>query len=117
MDIPKYILAGKSTFTIAFDNKRYTYRVDHPKNKPAFVKLLTGSFNESDYTFIGTIFNELDWRPKTRIPGALMFGDFWREMNSFEFIPSGYCARCGKLLTTPESVEANYGPECIKFIR
>jgi hypothetical protein len=27
----------------------------------------------------------------------------------------GSCARCGKKLTVPESIESGFGPECVKL--
>jgi len=32
------------------------------------------------------------------------------------FYPSAYCGRCGRLLTTPDSITRGIGPECIKQI-
>jgi hypothetical protein len=35
---------------------------------------------------------------------------------SVEFFHEGRCGKCGRKLTTPESVTAGFGPECIKTI-
>ncbi len=36
--------------------------------------------------------------------------------DNIEIWHDGICGRCGRKLTTPESISTGYGPECIKYI-
>jgi hypothetical protein len=112
--------------------------------QPLFVSLLTGSDNENSYTYLGilsTPTNTLDIRNKTVIPIGngydllltqkspytvdskpvkVLAWSIKKVMNGTS-LPDGYtiqhvgrCCRCGRTLTTPESVELGIGPECIK---
>jgi len=108
--------------------------------RPVWVKLLTGSNNESDYTFLGTLFPDGKW-PETTFasfrPGrdckvgpeapSRKALDWLVEKLSPEVNGRGLfeqaevwhedtCGRCGRKLTVPESVESGYGPECIKRV-
>lgn len=130
MDNPKrYILSGKATFTLidkspdreGGGSSRYTYQVVRPrKGLPHFVRLLTGPDNTSNYTFIGTIFDGLTWRPKVAGAGSKLFGLMWRFASRgewpewLEIVGNGKCGKCGRMLTTPESVEMGIGPECLR---
>ena len=92
-----------------------------------FASLLTGPDNGSDYEYIGFLkmpqpaliagrkgnpahpaFKALDWAlrhlAQDDMPEQL---EFWHE---------GRCARCGRALTDPASIEAGFGPECINHI-
>jgi len=54
-----FVLAGKATITLVSQKTgtRFTYKVTASEDgKVFFVKVLTGSDNESSYTFAGTIF-------------------------------------------------------------
>lgn len=71
-DATKFILAGNATFTVVRPARekdgvtqpeaRFTYKLTRAKGsepkRPWFVKVLTGCSNESDYTFLGTVFPE-----------------------------------------------------------
>jgi hypothetical protein len=138
-DILKFITAGKAIFTIKNEQtgNRFTYRVKKAKprndNKPSnlwFVSVLTGSNNESDYTYIGLLkaYNNLYYyehggkssiSPKSQ--SALVFNWYLQklQLNTLppfvRFFHNGYCGRCGHLLTVPESIEKGLGPECTKL--
>jgi hypothetical protein len=130
-----FILAGKSTFTIrsAETGKHFTYKITAPKAKRDnsdvhFVKLMTGSDNESSFSFFGTIFNKKAFKHsgKGKIsPDALGVRSFtWFMRNlmngtvngKVELFHEGCCGRCGRKLTTPESVTLGIGPECAKML-
>ncbi len=120
-----FILLGNAIFTVqnTNTNNRFTFKVRKPSaNSPHFVSLLTGPNNQADYTFLGTIFNERNYRHGKKsvisydAPGEKAFSWLW---DTFDNLPScininheGYCGRCGRLLTTPESVESGIGPVC-----
>lgn len=135
-----FILSGNATFTIrnSETGNRFTYKVTKKKederslveNNLWFVKLLTGSNNESDYRFFGTIFQKPLWayrhskNSKINITaqGVKVFNwyiDILLKNKSLpdviEFYHEGRCARCGRKLTVPESVESGFGPECINL--
>lgn len=127
LENPKeFIFAGKAIFTIQNENtgNRFTYRVKQADNKPVwFVSLLNGSDNNSNYTYIGTVFNtDFRWTKKSNVtPDATSFKAFdWINRNA-EKLPDfvkvhheGQCGRCGRRLTVPESIKNGLGPECAK---
>lgn len=131
MDLCKYVMAGKATFTLhlAYSEKRYTYRVNQDMNNPRrfFVRVLFGADNEQDYRYIGLFYDDTLKLRVTKAssvsaahPAVDLFdilldeiacrdnSDQWR----LEIYKSKHCARCGRLLTTPESIERGLGPEC-----
>jgi len=120
-----FILAGNAIFTVSNTKtgNHFTYRVCKPgDSSPHFVQVLTGPDNTSDYTFLGTIFNEQTYRhgKKSPIndnaPSEVAFKWIWQNFNRLpdciEINHEGHCGRCGRLLTTPESVESGIGPIC-----
>lgn len=127
----KYLLAGKCIFTLNSTkiNKRYTYLLQKDKRNEDryFAKVLIGDDNENDYRFIGYFYKDtLSLRTSTAAhlphtaPQFVMLQYFLRIVaqeipwpNTCEFYPSLRCARCGRLLTTPESIEQGLGPECM----
>jgi hypothetical protein len=129
-----FILAGKSTFTLqSITGKHFTYKVEAPKKKnPAkevhFVKLMTGSDNEGSFTHFATIFDKAAYKhgAKSRITadaqGVRAFRWFLTNLmngtvnDQVKLFHEGCCARCGRKLTTPESIETGIGPECAKMM-
>ena len=136
--IVKFIEAGNATCTIRSKNtgKRITFNFARPKPqdgraRPIFVNVLTGSDNNSDYTFAGTMwinptgytFN-LSRKATITMTAPSMLALTWliRALNSgtdakmlrqAEFWHEGRCGRCNRKLTVPESIESGFGPECI----
>lgn len=129
----QFILAGNSRFTVVSKKTgtRFTYRVRRPSdNTPWFVQVLTGSNNDSDYTFFGTIFSDARFSHSkksvitTEAPSAKAFAWLWSQLSVDGEIPAhaevyheGRCGRCARALTDPESIESGYGPECIQKVR
>ena len=127
---PDFITAGNATFTIENDQgKHYTFKVrtkdsDQGDGKVSFVSLLTGPDNESSYSYIGLLNNwKLRTTKKSQLqPNSLVariFNFTMRLANQTQDFPAGYelhhegrCCRCGRKLTTPESVKRGIGPEC-----
>lgn len=129
----QYLFGGKSTFTLqSTSGERFTYKVSESVKRPNdtrppvfFVTVLTGPDNVENYNFVGTIFERKTFKfsPrggfKTESPSIKAF--VWAFNNfvqgvvpeSLEFWPSTHCARCGRPLTVPESIENGFGPECI----
>jgi hypothetical protein len=123
-----FILAGDArvTFVSLKTGARFTYRVRASDDgKVFFVALLVGPSNEEDYSYLGTIFvDNLNYRHgvKSRIafeaPGAVAFDYCWAFLRdgkmpaSAEVYHEGRCGKCGRTLTTPESVASGLGPVC-----
>lgn len=131
------ILAGDSTFTIACpDNEHRTYRVKH---RPAegkwremwFVSMLTGSDNETDYSYLGSLnthTGQLQLTAKSKLPADSfpvrllnrVLARIWSddlaavEVHGYKVHHAGKCCRCGRKLTTLASCELGIGPECAK---
>ena len=70
----QYVTAGNATFTVLSKrtNNRFTFRVRAPREGlpgrpvPLFVQVLTGCDNESDYTFLGSLFDRREYRHGAR---------------------------------------------------
>ena len=132
MDIAQtqlFILAGNARFTLRSKTTgiRFTYRVRAKEMKDGttlhFVSVLTGSDNETDFMYLGTIFEGRTYRHGRKSPigsdapsakafdwtfPKIMAGD----VEKFEVHHEGKCGRCGRTLTTPESVKDGLGPIC-----
>lgn len=93
-----------------------------------FVNLLTGPENTSDYTYMGMLdaatgsvrltksskFRE-DSQPVVAARWTLR--QIWTQATLQPHVTiqhAGRCCRCGRLLTTPDSIEQGIGPECLK---
>lgn len=134
----QFVIAGKATFTLASkkSGKHLTFKVSAGKNRetgktdfdgPRFVSVMTGSDNESSFTFIGTIFRDGAFRPGQRssIPASdsrvAGFSWLWKNIDALpteqaDFLPACNCCRCGRKLTNPTSVELAIGPECREML-
>lgn len=139
-DFAMFATGGDAVFTLT--SKRtgaaYTYHVQIGQGgepgapsmltPPFFVRLLTGPDNTSDFTYIGLIQRKsgpgcMEFRttkasklPVTATPVAA-FAYSWRnrmrlDKAGVEFRHAGRCAKCGRPLTTPESIDRGFGPEC-----
>lgn len=115
----EFVLAGNAIFTVA-NNKGewHTFRVRKGKSV-YFASILAGPDNERSYRDVcritddGICTNEFDeWASKI-LQWAIR--RIWLQ----DSLPEGYsikhagrCGRCGRLLTTPDSIEIGIGPEC-----
>lgn len=127
---PKFFEMGKALFTVS-NNKgnHYTFKIRKKKDSPYFVSLLTGPDNTTSYTYLGLYIPQ--W-PGVKLTNKSKFNFDslpirvfnWavKTVNEHKQIPAGYsiihegkCCRCGRLLTTPESIERAIGPECAKY--
>lgn len=135
-----FMLAGHSIFTILKieTSGRFTYRITVPEDQKQhptlfFVSVLTGSDNESDYSYIGYIRTQNDgshvfyYGKKSKLsneaPSVRVFEAIFSYISIGNKIPRGIeiwhegkCGRCGRTLTVPESIESGFGPECIKIV-
>lgn len=128
------LFGGNSVIT--FESKKtgkwYTYRIKQSRrNKDIyFVSVLRGSDNNNSYTYMGTIFNKKNFLTtnastfKFDSPAVVAFNWCFENLlknklrfdNNVKMFHSGHCCRCGRLLTTPQSITAGFGPECITLM-
>jgi hypothetical protein len=111
-----YILGGRGKCTLVGTSTRYTYAFGLPKDKGTiFVRLLVAP---DRYEYIGHIYKgELRWKKPHPALTAL---DWYLKAcqaksdkaNKATFYHSGICCRCGRELTTPESITKGIGPIC-----
>jgi len=132
----RFALAGAARLTLssARTGARYTFRFKQaePNISIYFVSLLTGPDNDADYTYIGLLdagSATLPQLAKFRLTGKSKLPETSAPVRAARFfcervirdgaIPDGLevrhegrCGRCGRALTTPESVDRGIGPEC-----
>jgi hypothetical protein len=135
MNTREFFTAGNATATLKSlaSGAHFTYKASRPKderdnvNFPTFVSVLTGNDNENDFTFLGTIFPDGNFRHGRNshispdAPSAKGFEWLWRNADHLpadkaELLPTCNCARCGRKLTVPTSIENALGPECAKKV-
>jgi len=124
--IPQFIKGGNAIITVKNVNtgNRFTFKIRKKENTPYFVSVLTGTDNNSCYTYIGIL------NPKGEFiltKGSKHSAEaqsvqvakwyFPRAIHQVlpEFISThheGRCGCCGKKLTVPESIELGFGPYC-----
>ena len=122
-----FIFGGKAfvTFLNTNTSNRFTYKVlKHKTDDIYFVNVLT---SPDTYTFFGTYRNgQFRHSPKARISAEAQSVKVFQFVitklatntlsNLIEIYHDGRCGKCGKRLTTPNSIQYGYGPECIRFI-
>ena len=136
--LKNFIFAGTAVFTVVNENtgNRFTFRVrkagwgtSNVKSDIFYISVLTGSDNNSCYTFLGSYFGGKNQTyrhsPKSKI-GSLstsnkviewFFQNYFKNPNVYTTVKvyhSGKCGKCGKKLTTPESIKSGLGPYCEK---
>jgi hypothetical protein len=144
MSISKeFILAGKAIFTVECNGSlspkpHYTFKVRRKEAtlqypETVFVSLLTGSDNNSSYTYLGILnpdtgairLTAKSTYREDSYPVRLLnriLARIWNnehaayEAAGFATHHENRCCKCGKRLTTPASVTAGIGPECIKML-
>jgi hypothetical protein len=130
--IKMFALAGNATITLQSGKSgvHFTYKITkHNDNKDLyFVRLLHGPNNEDDYQYIGCYYSDTEyfnpakpWKERltfTWPPSIRAIKYFFEHINEIPqnlyVYHEGKCGRCGRKLTTPESIERGLGPECYK---
>ncbi len=132
-----FVLGGDARFTLVSNKTgaRFTYRVEASEPTDGrdlvwFVSVLTGSDNTNDYSYLGIIksavidgtrvgtsfFRTAKSKIAADAPSHIAFKFFWERSNrvpaALEVWHSNHCSRCGRLLTTPESIRTGIGPVC-----
>ncbi len=141
-----FIQAGKAIFTIEIPEAHrptssaghYTFKVTskpdriNPEKKIRFLNMLTGPDNTADYTYLGLLkdsgkvqltraskMTEDSYPVKlaNRVLTRVMSGDTAAITEAgFDVHHEGRCCRCGRPLTTPESIKRGIGPECAEIM-
>jgi hypothetical protein len=130
----EFILAGKAvvTFVSQKTDKRFTYQIEAARGTDDlyFVRALSGPSNTSDYTYLGTIrkagarasyYVGAKSRFSKDAPVQRAFSWVFRQLAQqnhdklagVEILHAGYCGRCGRLLTTEQSIKTGIGPVCL----
>ena len=128
-DALAYAMAGNATLTVqnTKTGNRHTFKVraadPRPNMAPTwFVSHLAGSDNEGDYRYLGFI-RAGAYQPSAKAPqewpSQKAAGWFFSHLLTQRPVPAGLeiyhenkCGRCGRKLTTPESIKMGLGPEC-----
>ncbi len=135
----QFLFAGRAIITVVskLTGTRFTFRFSKPKQDagdprvpPTFVSVLTGSDNNTCYSFIGSIFanDPATIRPSRKsavgadAPSAKAASWFLRMLARGDVLEycevwhEGRCGRCGRRLTVPSSIASGFGPECINHV-
>jgi hypothetical protein len=136
--IRNFLFGGEAIFTLVSKKtgERKTFRVERAADadKPSdafqrwFVSLLVGPENTTDYRYLGLVFQThtkgLAFKVKNQggfVEACQSISWLLRKLESndqasfdaqAEFWHAGYCSRCGRLLTDPESIACGLGPVC-----
>lgn len=124
-----YVKAGKSIITLhsGKTGTHYTYQIrKHQQKALWFVSLLTGTNNDSDYSYMAHFYNDNQLKTTSKSCVAadskpvLAFRYFMDHINNIPealgVYHAGKCCRCGHTITAPESVQSGIGPECAKLL-
>jgi hypothetical protein len=128
----EFLTSGTAIFTVSNpEGAHYTYRISapdeqrDPANPTYFLSYMYGPDNTSDYTYMammnggGAVF--LTKASKVKAGEKIFEVAKWaiRVVWNGKAAPEGYkiqhigkCGRCGRPLTTPESLETGIGPIC-----
>ena len=131
--IKPFVLGGNATITIESGKtgRHFTYKIRRSENDDNlyFIKNLRGSDNENDYVYVGCFFAdtkkfavEKSYRDKEVSSWPTSIRAVRYLFNNLDDVPymlrvyhQGKCCRCGRTLTTPESIRKGIGPECEKL--
>ena len=129
----EFVFAGNAIITLESENTKnhFTYKIKQSKTDENLflINLLHGPDNEADYSYIGCYYLDRaifvprkNWKSMALCywPPSMRAIDFF--FKRLDDIPpklrvyhEGRCGRCGRRLTTPESIKRGLGPECCKL--
>ena len=127
-----FILAGRAILTMVGKASRFTFKVRradpserYPNPQLYFVSVMTGTDNETSYSYIGTLdprSGEVRQTRNSKVPAEhpAVQAATWAFPKVFQtgtlpggqLMHAGRCGRCGRLLTDPDSIRTGFGPEC-----
>lgn len=133
----KFLLAGKSEFTMVSNktNNRITYKLikkESKRDKGKYIYWLSTK-SGNNYVYDGVVYyddnnnvfrfskgkkgntnsNEINIKAILYVINKLHRGIYDIEVDIYHV---GRCGRCGKKLTTPESIITGLGPVCAKLV-
>jgi hypothetical protein len=128
-----FIFAGNATFTILNEStkNRFTYKIKYNENRKVFyISVMTGTSNTRSFTYLGTYFpfngiyrrsnysdiSRQDTSAKALVWFFSRYINYQNKYPSIKVFHEDKCGRCGRKLTTPESVKSGFGPECTKLM-
>lgn len=134
-DVRSFIFAGNALFTLVSKRSgaRKTFKVEQAEQRAGdtrepgfFVKLLNGPQNTTDYRYLGFAFrsprgygfklNKNGWATEAGAAFSWLLSQLSGSQEWFaeqcEVWHEGRCGKCGRTLTTPESIERGIGPVC-----
>jgi len=125
----------KAVFTIVNDKTgtRVTFRTRKPKGFDRhMVDVLVGGDNSphsGDYQFVGTLGEDGTYRPSSKSKVEVQKKHLsevvltWTigaaqhdRLHTIRVLHHGHCARCGRALTVPSSVDRGIGPDCAQLM-
>jgi len=128
-DVKTFIFAGKSYLTAKSlkTNRHFTYKFRKLSGRDwPFVFVLK---NNNRYDYIGMLDNEfnIQFTNKSKLPSdniklialAYILKNLTRNQipNNLQLSHNGQCAKCGKKLTDPTSIQKGIGPQCLKMTK
>lgn len=132
-DITNFTFGGNATITLESlkSGKHFTFKVKKAKKddekSPFFVSVLSGPDNNSSYSYVGVITSDkknFKLTQKSKVSSDAIsykaFNFFFLQLingkihSDLRVYHSGTCGRCGRKLTTPDSINRGIGPECAK---
>ena len=131
--IKPFVLGGNATITIESGKtgKHFTYKVRRSENDDNlyFIKNLRGPDNTQDYVYVGCFYadtkkfvvaksyrdKEVNSWPTSIRAIRYLFNNLDKVPDILHVYHEGRCCRCGRTLTTPESIRKGIGPECEKM--
>lgn len=137
----KFILGGKAYFTVESTKtgNHFTFKVDKiPDSDNGFFVSVCIEYDK--YSYIGNLYsgknpNDFTFRPRKKIVKTMNKGsgiaEYPKSILTFQYIVDNHmiknckplinfyhhckCAKCGRTLTTPESIKNGFGPVCIEL--
>lgn len=128
--ILSYVFAGRATVTLVSEKTQahFTYRVQAAQDKQDpertiyFVHYLAGPDNQNSYAYLGMVptanspklvlTKKSGAGPEATVTRAFQFMLAHPDAATLRVLHSGRCGRCGRALTTPESITTGLGPIC-----
>ena len=130
-DVIRFMFAGKSvvTFLNTKTENKFTYKVSKSEDgKLFFVNVLSDTIDgDKIYSYMGIIADGVYRHGKksklrTDSQAAKVFSYVLERLNAgtlqdvIEVWHEGKCGKCGRPLTTPDSIETGIGPSCFKTL-
>lgn len=129
--IKKFIKGGLAIFTIRNEKtgNRFTYKFKRNDKNPSvywvYMLCMAQEDDTKNYKFLGGFSEEKKFinSPKAQIKntiGVKAIDWFCRHLYKEDFPPElkiyhlSHCGRCGRPLTTPDSIISGFGPDCMK---